>query len=371
MRNEYIESSVSSIIGRIDALCDGQPVGDLADNNTRKILDQLIIAEKGSVRLAAIFLLAYSVHAKRWNFRTVPVGIRGKYGDKRLAAALTDRHVTLHQSITAFGENLGWKGNVRNVNLTKDPRFTKFLVAVKALDHAERAQLLEYAIYKLFESRAVPQALPPLPQEYLTYGRALLLCEQLLAIPSEGHIQQFLVAGFLKVHRQRFGHDVTTHHPHASDKFDSTAGDIEEFREGILVAAYEVTVRDDWKNRLPDFDKKAAVAGLKKYAIFASQVHSDVTLSSASALLDFLGERTVDLAVVDIRDFFSVFCSELRAEEIRAALNQSYEYLLNPNLCGKKEYVDAYSATAGKWMNAQQSASRVRKTRGGSRAGEP
>ena len=175
MRNGDVESSVSDVITRLDELCDGQPVGDLPSTSTRKIFDDLIVAERGSVRLAAVFLLAYSVRAKRWNFRSVPIGIRGKFGDKRLAAALTERHVTLHQSITAFGENLGWKGNVRNVNLSKDPRFGTFIAAIKALDQDSLAQLREYAVYKLYESRAIPKALPPLPRGYLTYARAFVV----------------------------------------------------------------------------------------------------------------------------------------------------------------------------------------------------
>ncbi|NCA83083.1 MAG: hypothetical protein EOM72_10115 [Opitutae bacterium] len=371
MRNGYVELSVSDILTRLDELCKGQPIGDLPSNITRKIFDDLIVAERGSVRLAAVFLLAYSVRAKRWNFKSVPIGIRGKYGDKRLAAALTERHVTLHQGITAFGENLGWKGNVRNVNLSRDPRFRTFIAAIMTLDQVTLTQLREYAVYKLFESRVIPRALPPLPRGYLTYARALLLCEKLLALPSEGHIQQFLVAGFLKAHRQRFGHDVTTHHPHASDTFDAKAGDIEEFREGALIAAYEVTVRDDWKNRLPDFERKASTAGLQKYAIFASRVHDDERLASAAALLDFLGKRTIDIAVVDIRDFFAVFCSELRADEIQFALNQTYEYLMNPKLCGKQDFLDLFAETTGSWMDAQQSAAHLRAARRRPRAKKP
>lgn len=82
MRNRDVEFSVSDIIVRLDELCDNQPVGEFPSNtnSARKMFDDLMEAKRGSVRLAAIFLLAYSVRAKRWNFKSVPIGIRGKYG---------------------------------------------------------------------------------------------------------------------------------------------------------------------------------------------------------------------------------------------------------------------------------------------------
>ena len=354
MRNEDIEGSVEAIISRLDEYCSGASIQSFPPPSASKVFDDVIRKQKGSVRLASIFLLAYSTASSGWDFSSIPVGIRGKHGDKRLAAAFTERHVTLHFNITAFGENLGWKGNVRNVDLSNDPRFSKFLASIKKLSAKQREVLLDYAIYKCFESRAVPKPLPPLPSDWLSYARALQLCEALLAIPSEGHIQQFLVAGFLSIHRKRFGHSIETHHPHASDTFDGTSGDIEEFRESNLVAAYEVTVRDDWKNRLPDLQKKATEAGLQKYIVIASGVANDKSLSSASALLDFLEGMAIDLAVVDIKDFFNVFCAELSPKEMREAINSTYEYLLHPKLSGRNEFIDAFTFASQRWINAQQ-----------------
>jgi len=352
MRNEEIGSTVEWIVERLDHFSDGAVISKYPTKEVRKIFDEVLETQKGSVRLASIFLLAYSVRAKGWNYIGVPVGVRGKYGDKRLAAAFTERHVTLHSSITAFGENLGWKGNVSGVDLRKDGRFSTFVRKIKKLKKPERAALLDYAVYKACESRVVPKPLPPLPADWLSYPRALQLCQELLAVSSEGHVQQFLVAGFLAIHRKRCGTSIQTHHPHASDKFDSTAGDIEEFRDSKLVAAYEVTVRDDWKNRLPDFQKKAADAGLSKYVIIASNVRNDPSLSSAVALLGFLDGVSLDLAVVDIAEFFYVFCAELRADEIRDAINLTYEHLLNTKLCGRIEFIEAFSGIASSWIDS-------------------
>jgi hypothetical protein len=186
----------------------------------------------------------------------------------------------------------------------------------------------------------------------LSYARSLRLCEQLLSIPSEGHIQQFLVAAFLEVHRRRFGHQITTHHPHASDKFDGTTGDIEEFRDYQLVAAYEVTVRNDWKNRLADFGKKVTDGKLPKYVIFAAGVRLDSDLHPASKLVEFVERLPFDLAVVDLSDFFSVFCAELYRDEIALSFNRAYELLSDPRLSGRDDFLKKFRVVTDRWLES-------------------
>lgn len=313
--------------------------------------DRQVAQKGGSVRLASVFLTAYSLTAEGWDFKAVPTGIRGKFGDKKLATELSNRYVTFHGNITAFGENLGWKGNVKRFDLSTDSRFSSYLAKVEAMDASRRVALLHHAIWVMFASRIVPQKLPPLPGTYLSYAKSLALCEKLLATPSEGHIQQFLVAAFLKVHRGKYGHQIKTHHPHASDKFDGTFGDIEEFKDDELIAAYEVTVRPDWKNRLPDFGKKATAGKLPKYVIFASDVRKDADLCPAENLVKFVAKLPYDLAVVDIRDFFAVFCAELPRDSIAIALNTTYEYLCNASLCGRHDVQQAFSAATDAWLD--------------------
>ncbi len=152
--------------------------------------------------------------------------------------------------------------------------------------------------------------------------------------------------------RRRFGHRISTHHPHASDRFDGTKGDIEEFRDDELIAAYEVTLRDDWKNRLADFGKKVRDANLPKYVIFAADVRSDRELSPADRLIEFVGKLPFDLAVVDIRDFFSVFCAELYRDEIGLAFNRAYQMLADPRLSGREDLLVKYRSTASEWLES-------------------
>jgi hypothetical protein len=350
VRNKHVETAVDLIVELLDRLSAGDVLGDPAPAHLKDIFDAHVKVQGGSVKLACVFLTAYSLKDKKWKMRSVPTGIRGKYGDKKLANALTLRHVTFHNSITAFGENLGWKGNVQKFELKKDERFWPFLSQLVALSVEERTALLNHVVWRLHSSRLVPEAMPPLPNSYLSYARSLRLCDELLAIPSEGHIPQFLVAAFLKVHRARLGNKIVTHHPHAADTYNNTCGDIEEFKDSELVAAYEVTVRPDWKNRLADFGKKLSASKLPKYVIFASGVRSDPELFPASHLVTFVESLPFDLAVVDISDFFSVFCAELSREEIARAINQAYKFLCEPHLCGRADFQAAYKTTTDRWL---------------------
>lgn len=352
MRNVSVEKSVDLLLDLVDKIVDGRTLGAPAKAATRALFDDHVVSHGGSVRLACAFLTAYSIVDQQWDYQSVPTGVRGTYGDKKLATSLTFRHVTFHKNITAFGENLGWKGAVKQFNLSQDARFSTYLSGLRTLNAEEKKRLLHHVAWRIATSRVVPQALPPLPGSYLSYARSLSLCESLLAVPSEGHIQQFLVAAFLETHRKRFGHRVETHHPHASDKFDDTKGDIEEYRDYELVAAYEVTVRSDWKNRLSDFAKKVRAAKLPKYVIFASGVRGDSDLSPATKLIEFVQDLPFDLAVVDIRDFFSVFCAELQKEEIGAALNRAYELLSDPRLSGREDILVKYRDVTSAWLES-------------------
>lgn len=350
VRNKCVEATVDLLLELVDRLAAGETLGEPCPPAVRRLFDQHTEHQGGSVRLACAFLAAYALADPDWDFASVPTGIRGQYGDKRLANELTFRHVTFHKSITAFGENLGWKGAVKQFDLSTDPRFSPFVAALQRLATAQRVGLVNHIAWRLHASRVVPQALPPLPGAYLTYARSLSLCEQLLAIPSEGHIQQLLVAAFLETHRKRFGHSITTHHPHASDKFDGAKGDIEEYRDYTLIAAYEVTVRDDWKNRLADFGKKAAEGGLPKYVILAAGVHSDPELHPASRLVTFVDHLPFDLAVVDLAEFFAVFCAELYRDELGQAFNRTYQLLAEPRLSGREDLLEKYRAATDKWL---------------------
>ena len=299
-----------------------------------------------------MFLAAYSIEDPSWDANSVPTGIRGTYGDKALAKGLSERQLTLHDNITAFGENLGWKGNVTEVRLGRDSRFRDFARAINEASAQERVTVVDYLATRFAESRRIMAPLPPLSAEVLSFARAKALFFRLLGIPSEGHVQQFLIAALLAVHRRRYRVEVRTHHPHAADKFDGAAGDVEEWSEGRLLGAYEVTVRPDWKNRLQDLRRKMHDAGLSKYVVVASAVNTDEDLADPARLIAFLEPAEADIAVVDIKDFATVFAAELSARELREAVNLAYEFIATPTLCGKADVRIAFGDVVADWLDA-------------------
>jgi hypothetical protein len=259
--------------------------------------------------------------------------------------------MTFHSCITAFGENLGWKGNVKNFDLSSDPRFSSPLGKISKLPLNERKLLARHLAFRIAETRTTPKPVPPLDPSVLSFARASLLFERLLAAPSSGHVQQFLVAALLLVHRRRLGLSIHTHHPHAADKFDGAAGDIEERNGPMLVRAYEVTVRPDWKNRLNAFRQKMESFGLTKYVILAANVRSDHELREPAEMLKFLEPVGKDIAVLDIAEFCRFMAMELTAEELREAINKTDDYLFSPELCGVPEYQTRFHGIVSKWLS--------------------
>ena len=348
-RNVSVERAVRAALDRIDEILSGKEV-KLPSAEYRRAVDEMIDANKGSVRAASLFLLFYWLEEAGWNLRDVPTGARGTYGDKLLSEELEHRGITLHGAITAFGENLGWKGNVSKFDLAQDGRFA-LLQKIAGASVEERQRLAGYLASRFAQSQVIANPLPPVGRDVLTFARAKLLLHRLIATPSEGHIQQFLIAALLFVHRQRYGYDIETHHPHASDKFDGTAGDIEERFEGKLHRAYEVTVRDDWQNRISDFKAKMDAFNLSKYVIISSNINNNFTWSEPASALTKLEPYGRDIAVVDISDFVNVFACELSAKELRDALNKAFEFISNQKLCGRADVKEAFRTVVEKWLD--------------------
>ena len=350
-RNTGVEQAVRAALNAIDEFILGHTCR-LPRTQVKRQIDELLATQSNSVKVASLHLAFYALEDDRWDVNSVPTGIRGKYGDKLLAAQLSSRHLTLHNNITAFGENLGWKGNVSNVVLDRDPRFTTFARLLRGSSLAERQLVARYLAWRFADSRSVPKALPPVGADVLTFARAKELFHTLLDTPSEGIIPQFLLAALLFVLRRRHSNRIETHHPHAADKYDRCAGDIEEFGpDGQLKIAYEVTMRPDWKNRLPDFRDKMDAFDLVKYVIIAGGVNKDHDLAVPARLVAFLEPLGRDLAVVDILDFVHFMAAELSARELREAINKSYDYLAQPKLCGRSDVMAKYREVVENWLD--------------------
>lgn len=353
-RNEAVEQAVSLALDGVDDFIGVGATASLVlpTAKHRRACEQLLENRSNSVRVAGLFFAHYWLVVPDWNLRDLPTGIRGRYGDKRLSNGLTQRYVTLHNAITAFAENLGWKGDVRNVDLCVDPHFKGFIAEIADATPTQRKQIAAFLAQQFAESRRVPAALPTVRDDILTFVRAKELCYRLLAIPSKGHIPQFLIAALLNVFRGRYGTEIRTHHPHAADKYDRTAGDIEEFdHEGHLLRAYEVTMRPDWQHRIADFKGKMDDFGLTKYVIIAAGINKDEGWAVPANMALKLEDYGRDIAIVDIYDVVHCLVGELTAKELRAAVNTAYLYLADPKLCGRPDLLESYREVVREWLD--------------------
>lgn len=346
--------AVIKVIETIDSFLGGRQLEghELPPAALRSAVSNLVTQPKysTSVRVACLYLAFYKVVNPAYTFDAIPTVSRGATGDKLLGASLKDRHIVLGDVTSCF-ENIGSKGDQGNFNLGTDARFREFISAARRASQEEIEKTALFLASLFAASQAVPPLLPALSDDTLSFIRAKALFKTLVATESGGFIQQFLIAALLKVLRAKQNIQVKTHNPNAADKYDRTAGDIEEFVEGVLLRAYEVTVRPDWKNRLPDFRAKMDKAGLSKYIILASNVNNDDELCEPAAMALKIGPVQRDLAVVDIMDFLTVMAAELSALELREAINETYEFLVNPNLGGKQQYTTAYTDAVGVWLD--------------------
>lgn len=351
-RNIAVGNAVDKIIHILDNLISGNSPSRVPSTETKNKIDVFLkTTSSGSVILASTFLLSYSTLVENYKFTTVPTGVRGKYGDKKLSNELNRRHVTIHNRIVAFGENLGWKGNVINFDLSKDDRFS-ILQFFSKLSQKNKEVALHYLVWNIYDSISKPKAIPKFSGSYLTYGRCVKLFDKIIRKKSEGYFPQFLISAILKVHRNGMT-DIVTHHPHAADKYDNAVGDIEEYYNEKLIAAYEVTVRPDWRNRIESFREKMLNHGLNKYVIIAGDVASNNSTNSVDALLKFTESTGFDLAVVDIFEFIRVFAADMTTDQLIKVINTTHEYLLDDKLCGRVKMIDDFQKMINRFIKEQ------------------
>ncbi len=303
-------------------------------------VDQVLDA-KGSAsnKAALLFLVAYKVVDPAWSLRRVPTGWRPC--DKHLCAGLTERGLTLHANIVAYGENMGIKGAADRYDLFDRPKLGD---ALKAIEGAagSAAQVLSYVAARFKQSyRAMPKA-QDLDDAALTFTRSLKVAHAVLAEETNGHFPQLLVAALRHVMAARdgTGRTIRTHHPNASDSSDKVAGDVEELDpSGKVVEAFEVTVRPDWKNRKPDLKKKLQAFGLDRYHVLCVK-DGDPQLDDPEELYDYMLPLGIDVSVVDLRAFVEVCLMELSRDQRRLVFEKLFEYVRDPDLCAVPDYVD-------------------------------
>jgi len=309
------------------------------------------IAEKpNGTRIACLLFAYYSIEDMDYEFDLLPAGTRGVRGDKKLCTGL--KRLKTDWRMTAAFEAVGTKSNVKNIKLTDMPKFSEFLAHIKSLNKSERVKLAEYLSWKASQTIKLDSNIPPLDAKFLTYYKAQDIFYKMISTKSGGYIQQFMVAALLKHHRARYGNIITTHNPNAADKYDGTAGDIEEFRAENLVSAYEVTVRPDWKSRIYDFTDKMERHNLSRYVIIASNIRDDEVWGKPATSIIELNSYSKDIAVIDILDFVNVFLAELNNNEITEVLKTIDTYLKSPKLSNNTKYIKMYHEIVEKWLES-------------------
>ena len=68
-------------------------------------------------------------------------------------------------------------------------------------------------------------------------------------------------------------------------------------------------------------------------------------------MLRFLKPYGRDIAVVDIKDFITVFSAELNALELREVVNKAFMFIANPKLCGRPDILDKYRQGVEEWLD--------------------
>lgn len=349
-RNESVERAVRRILDRIDYFLGGEPLSKLPDPQYRREADTLIKAS-ASILTASMFLTFYKLEQPDYTFERVPEGARGGFGDKLLCDQLTQRSITLHNGITAPFENIGSKGAVDNFRPLSDRRCGDFLTAIASAPIDQVEAVGDYLAEKYAASQRIISPLPPVGANVLTFARAKALFHRLIGLTSQGYFPQFLAAALLTEFRRKQSIEVRTHQVHAADRYDGTAGDIEEFFEGQLHRAYEVTTRPDWQNRLSDFKDKMDRYQLRKYVIIAANVNNNPEWSEPAHLALKLKPYGRDIAVLDINDFLNYMAAELPAVELREAVNNVYQMLAHKKLCGRPELMELYNQTVSEWLD--------------------
>jgi hypothetical protein len=249
--------------------------------------------------------------------------------------------LTLHERVTAPGQNIGAKGQQEAFDLFGRPRVGEILRYL-ASHPDEVSPALDYLAWRFKRSYEASVAPPSLADIVFNFVHCVKLSEQLIAEVSGGHFPQLLIAALLKaLHEQNWtGLSVSTHHAHASDYYTGTAGDIDITDDsGTIVEAFEVTARPDWKNRTPDFPKKMQRHNLSRFTILCLK-NNDPELNSPEALEAYVSPLGYDVAVVDIKSFAEALFALLTHESRTKAFTYFLDYVEDRKICGVPALID-------------------------------
>lgn len=271
-------------------------------------------------RVGLMVQLAYAVAANQHiDITHRQPGARGRTGVAgQCGRYLLDRHVKA--SIDAY-QNIA--KNSTNLVRGNNQAFDAFLrwAAEPSRTRDEYKAALYFACLRIARTARPVKAMPQLEKGKLTFAAVMKLLSALLATPSRGVYQQFIVAALLtaRVDQEETGQRVETKSVTASDESSGTAADVQVKTGTRVDEAYEVTA-NDWDTKLDE-------AGAKIRGHDLARLHIVARVADVPAMIAKLEHQGFDISALDLTAFVSVLVADLRKEFRAVALRRLYELL--------------------------------------------
>jgi hypothetical protein len=277
-------------------------------------LDALLGAKSLSYREMAVIQLAFLL----CSFGIDPT--RRPDGARSVGARLGDFLAANHIRGTADAyQNTG--KNDDNLIRGNLPASDHFLQWTKQASSDMLKACFHYLCAELASMARPVAAMPTLNLANLTFGQVMGLFVDLLALPSEGAYQQYMVAALLDVFQQfaHTGYYVETKPLRVSDKSAKTAGDVVLAAGSKVQEAYEVTARD-WRTKTSGASQK-----MREYSLKA--MHIVAAVDDYAAMTTDVAAVAGDLSVVDLHGFAATLLSLMPKTYRTLVLERLYEYL--------------------------------------------
>jgi len=288
--------------------------------DVRARIDAIITSKELSYRDALAIQFAFSlvegvgtdVKVRRPGGRGV-AGWFGKLLTKHHIRAVADAFqnigkntdVLARGNFPAFDDTLGWASSAKRTR-------------------AELQAAFGYICGKIAATARPVRPAPRLNRSALTFAAVCQLLTRLYDKPSGGASEQFSIAALLHAVVEQTGvqgYRVDTKNLNASDKSSRTAGDIQIISGTRVIDAWEVTA-NDWQEKLAGAAKTIKDNDLTRLTIVSGK--SGVPMEQK---LQTLRAQTVDLSVLDVREFAFSLVAGLTRQGRAAAIARLYELL--------------------------------------------
>ncbi len=314
-----LASTIAAHLDAPDRLADTRATADaLVPAPERGALDQVLASRQLSYRDALLIQLAYSVRAPGLDTTKRQIGARGVAG--RLALILREAHIP--HVMDAF-QNIG--KNTLELARGNYPAFDSLLRWAASATPEQLSACLEYACAVVAAQARPVRPMPQLSVSRLTFAAVMGLYQDLLATPSQGAHEQYIVASLLDALIQQtgsaHGYRVETKGLNISDRSSRAAGDIQVMVGNRVIEAYEIT-GNVWTTKLDAVSDKLRAHDLTRIHIIAPLAAG----SYAGVARDLLGLAD-DVSVIDLHGFIATVLSALTRAFREVALRRLYELL--------------------------------------------